>query len=173
VTAVDHYGIATCGCTNAHVLNDIADRCLANSKRWFPDPHTRGPEHAVIHMDLGITGEIGELFAETLALISAGAKVGETIKKEHRFGGLPEAAKFGEELVDVLTYVLNLAALLDIDLGQVLEGKAQECERRYQLRLDEIQLAKSVASMDPPKVVDLMADLEASIKAAQQRRADR
>lgn len=102
-------------------LLSLGEQCLANSKRWFPDPHERGLEHAVLHMTLGIAGEAGEVV--------------EVIKKAHRFGDFPDPRKVAPELVDVLVYVLNLATLLSIDLDIALVQKLEECEARYQRRL--------------------------------------
>jgi hypothetical protein len=42
-------------------LNELGKKLLANSVRWFPDPHLRGFEHAVTHMAFGLGGEVGEV----------------------------------------------------------------------------------------------------------------
>lgn len=104
-------------------LTEMAHICLSNSKRWFPDPHERGVEHAILHMALGIAGEAGEVV--------------ELVKKAHRFGsaGNIDGDKLGAELADVIAYCLNMAALFDIDMQRAFEDKANLCERRYQRRL--------------------------------------
>lgn len=104
-------------------LDDTARECLANSRRWFPDPHERGIEHAILHMALGIAGEAGEVV--------------ELVKKAHRFGKTEEIdrKKLGDELADVIVYCLNLAALLEINPDVALNRKRHECEQRYQRRL--------------------------------------
>lgn len=104
-------------------MYDVAQACLANSKRWFPDPHNRGLEHAILHMALGVAGEAGEVV--------------ELVKKAHRFGETEQInrKKLGDELIDVIVYCLNLCALLDIDPEIALRDKTHECEQRYQRRL--------------------------------------
>lgn len=106
-------------------MDDLAKECLANSRRWFPDPHSRGMEDAIVHMALGIAGEAGEVV--------------ELIKKAHRFGENWESSlnpkKVGDELSDVIVYCLNLAELLGISIERAMRDKRHECEQRYQRRL--------------------------------------
>lgn len=95
----------------------LAATVLANSRRWFPSPHERGAEHALLHMALGLAGETGEVI--------------EVVKKAHRTGDMPAPARLADEMADVLTYLLNICALLDIDIIAALAAKQAECERRW------------------------------------------
>lgn len=102
-------------------LTDLSHTLLANSRRWFPEVTKAGLTNEIIHMTLGIAGEVGE--------------VAEHIKKAHRYG--PDAAwtldpmAIGFELADVLTYILNLAALLDLNMDEMLGEKQAVCEARW------------------------------------------
>lgn len=94
---------------------------LANSARWFPALHARGFEAVVVHLGLGIGGEGGEAV--------------DVIKKWHRIGGetmsVPERDDLAVEMVDCLTYLLNLATLLNIDLAAEWDAKQRVCEQRW------------------------------------------
>lgn len=71
------------------ILNNLADGCLADSRRWFPDLHAT--EHgAVVHFALGLGGEVGEL------LLCDGQDP--------------------DEVADVVIYAIDMARTLGADL---------------------------------------------------------
>lgn len=92
---------------------------LRNSQRWFPTPDGLTGRWQIEHQALGLVGECGEVV--------------EHVKKWHRrdFDTDELRARLVSELPDVLTYLLNLAALLDVDLDEALAAKQAECERRW------------------------------------------
>ena len=102
-------------------LNALAEYLLANSRKWFPTSHARGLEQEILHMTLGIAGEAGEVV--------------ELVKKAHRYGELPDTDKLGEELADVLTYVLNLFAVIGVPPYFALMAKQKKCRIRYENRM--------------------------------------
>jgi NTP pyrophosphatase (non-canonical NTP hydrolase) len=106
------------------MLAKLSAQCLTNSRRWFPGPHARGLESAIILMTLGIAGESGEVV--------------EVIKKALRSGYLDELPyeALAHEIVDVMVYCLNLAELCGIDLDSAFEQKMAVCEQRYQERIN-------------------------------------
>lgn len=89
-----------------------------NSYRWFGDTEfgTTLPHHA-----LALCGEVGE--------------VANIIKKVQRGSlSLNDAkvhAELAMELADVFTYLINIAAILKIDLLRAYEQKCVENERRF------------------------------------------
>lgn len=100
------------------MLNELAETCLANSKRWFPAMHTATWDQ-VTHMTLGLAGEAGEV-ANLVKKVNRGS--------DHLSRMRPDLAL---ELADVLTYTLNLAACLNIDLEEALATKQAICEQRW------------------------------------------
>lgn len=107
-------------------LDSLAASSLGRSIRWFPAPHQRGVGDAILHMALGVAGETGEIV--------------EIIKKLHQDGKVSSLADSGDrdlghEIVDVITYCLNLAALCGVNLDLAFDQKVEICEERYQKRL--------------------------------------
>lgn len=105
-------------------LNELSETCLANSKRWFPhlhDPTITSDAERMKHLGLGLAEEAGE--------------VAGIIKKAtgYRPGQAAHSAPpdLPSELVDVLVYLLNIAANAQIDLDTALANKTAECERRW------------------------------------------
>jgi len=99
-------------------LYHLAKQCLEDSERWFGDS---GKVHDLPHHGLGLGGETGEVL--------------EIIKKIDR-GSLDLSDPNVEEalaleLTDVLIYVLNLAAILNIDLQQTYNQKRSINEDRF------------------------------------------
>ena len=76
-------------------LNDLAHQCLANSQRWFPELHDT-PRRAAMHFLVGYVGEFGEMIE-----------------------CLPSTTDRNEEAADCAIYLMDLAAILGVDLGDV------------------------------------------------------
>lgn len=100
-------------------LNDLAERCLADSNFWFD---MLVGDDAPIHMALGMAGEVGEAV--------------EHVKKAHRNNSRPmieqlDNEDFAFELVDVLIYLLNMTAVVGIDLDGALEAKRSHNVARW------------------------------------------
>lgn len=104
------------------------------SKRWFGDTEN-GTD--LVHMTLGLCGEVGEL--------------ANIIKKVDRNSAdLGDAhVKFDTtmELADVFVYVLNIAALLNIDLLRAYEQKQIENERRFSIQRAKREEEKNVQGL--------------------------
>ena len=103
-------------------LSEMSKQCLANSRRWFPTATNRGDERSILHMTLGLAGEVGEVV--------------EVIKKLDRDDAVltGDKSELALELADVFAYLLNLAELCGIDLGVAHDAKQEICEQRYQER---------------------------------------
>jgi NTP pyrophosphatase (non-canonical NTP hydrolase) len=97
-------------------LTDIAIQCIADSKRWFP-------EHAedVGYLALCMAGEVGE-FAN---LVKKG------IRGTHSLNDDEFRRAMAFELTDVFIYLMNLAAVMDIDLGRIYQIKREYNEQRF------------------------------------------
>jgi NTP pyrophosphatase (non-canonical NTP hydrolase) len=97
-------------------LADIARECIADSKRWFP-------EHAedVGYLTICLAGEVGE-FAN---LVKKG------IRGTHRLDDDEFRRAMAFELTDVFIYLMNLAAVLDIDLEKTYQLKRVYNEQRF------------------------------------------
>lgn len=85
--------------TDMHTLNDLADRGLSDSARWFPELHRRGQIGLAVHYALGLGGEAGELL---------------------------EAPDDPDEFADVLIYALDLARILGGDLDAAYDNLPDE-----------------------------------------------
>ena len=80
-------------------MNALAKQCEANSERWFAHLH-----------DLEITSPAERLKHLTLGLVEEVAELNEVLR-DQRLDMVPY------EMVDVLVYAVNIAAMEDIDLS--------------------------------------------------------
>lgn len=108
-------------------LNVYRDRCLANSRNWFPFADL---DDEIMHQALGVAGEAGEVV--------------EHVKKAHRkaLSGESELdfqealagrrTELGHEIVDTMIYLLNLAGTLGIDLDAAFEEKVAINRARWE-----------------------------------------
>lgn len=99
-------------------LNELSAQAIANSRRWFPKLHTSTWDQ-VQHFMLGLCGEVGEA-ANLVKKVNRGDK--------HLSAILPDLSL---ELADIITYTLDLAACLNIDLDQAITEKVAICEERW------------------------------------------
>lgn len=101
----------------SRTLTEWQAETLTNSRRWFPFPGSTRDQ--IIHQALGIAGEGGEVI--------------EHVKKYHRgdFDIYELRDRLADELPDALTYVLNLAELLSVDLDEALTRKQAISEERW------------------------------------------
>lgn len=101
--------------TELEVLRDRM-RKFAQERDWgrFHDPKS---------VILALVGEVGEL-AELFQWLPA-ADARELAKSE------PLRTRAGEELADILLYLVLLADVLDIDLGAAALAKMEDSERRF------------------------------------------
>lgn len=100
----------------AEPLNALGDQMLADSARWFPDLHTDRSTQ-VVHFALGLAGEVGELV--------------NLVKKWNRGDPVDLREAIGHEVADVLTYLLDLARSLEIDVDAAVAEKRAICESRW------------------------------------------
>jgi NTP pyrophosphatase (non-canonical NTP hydrolase) len=98
------------------VFNELARQCQKDSQRWFPDT-----ANDLVFMALALGNEAGE--------------VQGVVKKVARGSLTLKDAKTKNELVmemaDVLTYLLQMAAMLGIDLEQAYNMKRVVNEQRF------------------------------------------
>lgn len=96
-------------------LVEMQAECLDMSERWFPDV-----AHSLAHHCLALAGEVGELC--------------NLVKKVER-GSLPLTEEVMVELAmettDVLIYVLNIGAVLNVDLDTLYRLKQDYNEERF------------------------------------------
>lgn len=103
--------------TISRAIDRLADNMRENSERWFPQIHD-GSVDLVAFYTLGLSGEVGEVCNE--------------IKKRVRESGNDDRRiELGEELSDVLTYLLLLAGELGVDLLKEYVAKEQINNRRW------------------------------------------
>lgn len=103
-------------------IYDMTEIALETSKRWFPCVFD--PEMALVptpvHFALALSGEVGE--------------VANQIKKAIRNGDLSDInmrVRVGEELADVLSYLMLIADSLEIDLVSEFHKKVKKNEARF------------------------------------------
>ena len=102
-------------------MSDLAD--LRREMREFSDERRWGPFHDPKSVLLALVGEVGEL-AELLQWLPAD-RVTELARDEtlHR--------RLGEEMSDVLLYLVLLADVLDVDLPVAARSKLAQNRVRY------------------------------------------
>lgn len=102
-------------------LNTLAADCLARARGWHPELFDRSHAEVLLHLALGANEEAGE--------------VAGPIKKwdRHRnYGRLDDVrGEVAPEIVDVLMYVLQLAAFLGIDVDQAFAAKVAQNNVRW------------------------------------------
>lgn len=97
-----------------NLLDVLVRQCIKDSAEWFPEAANAmatDPTHrvrALVHHSLALAGEVGEL-ANLVKKVDRGST---------DITGIVFLNDAGEELVDVLIYVLNLAGILGVDLLQ-------------------------------------------------------
>lgn len=98
----------------AALTNEI--RLFAQERDWeqFHDPKS---------LVLALVGEVGEL-AELFQWVPAADAVAE-------FSSADRKQRAGEEIADVLTYLLRLADVLDIDIAHAVNGKIEASRQRF------------------------------------------
>jgi NTP pyrophosphatase (non-canonical NTP hydrolase) len=105
----------------AHLLTQLRDQCMRDSHNWFPGVMGKDKIEDLKHHVLSLCGESGEL--------------ANLVKKVDR-GSLDFDAEvtqldLADELTDVLIYVLNVAAILDVDLLQKYIAKRRRNIERF------------------------------------------
>ena len=97
-------------------LQELADEAMADSNRWFP-------------------GQAKSLAFNTLALCGEAGELANLVKKVERGSLDPSKAttrhEIAMEATDVFIYLLNIAAILGIDLERSYKLKRTENERRF------------------------------------------
>lgn len=94
----------------------LSRECMEDSKRWFPDTAS-----SLIQYCLGLAGETGE-FIDIIKKVHRGSKdIQNAVVKR----------QLAMELTDAFIYILNLAALLGIDLEETYKLKRAENEKRF------------------------------------------
>lgn len=104
--------------SNQAALNDLTDlvRKFAAERDWEQF-------HTVRNLVLALVGEVGELAAE-VQWISDG-QIAESFERQDK------KSQVAAELADVLSYVLRLADVLDINLAEEVMKKISVNEERY------------------------------------------
>lgn len=92
-------------------------RAFAKERDWeqFHDPKS---------LILALVGEVGEL-AELFQWVSADQATTE-------FGRPERKERAAEEISDVLTYLLRLADVLEVDVAAAVRGKLEDSHRRFE-----------------------------------------
>jgi dCTP diphosphatase len=91
--------------------------------REFVDEREWAPFQDPKSLALALVGEVGEL-AELFQWIPADDAVG-------RFATPQRAARVGEEIADVLVYLLRLADVLGVDVSAATRAKLADSDRRF------------------------------------------
>jgi NTP pyrophosphatase (non-canonical NTP hydrolase) len=109
------------GVPENNLLAALAKQCLADSKRYFPEVNARPFLDLLQHHALGLVTESGEF--------------GDIVKKIWRgsldFNALVVQDDLKNELADVLVYLLNLFAMLEIDPLDAYARKREFNNRRF------------------------------------------
>jgi NTP pyrophosphatase (non-canonical NTP hydrolase) len=110
--------------TDPYPLESLAQRCLDDCYRWFPDWRHQHGERQIVHFALGIAGETGEVIE--LVKKWQGGRAGYDIVNDDAM-----RRRLAEELCDVLMYVGDLAAYLRLDLDRAMREKREANDRRF------------------------------------------
>ena len=95
----------------------LSNQCAEDSERWFGDSDS----HNLIHHSLAMAGEVGE-FCNVVKKIDRGSL---------DFRSPAVRVQLANELTDVLVYVLNIAAILQVDLEKSYQSVRAHNEERF------------------------------------------
>jgi dCTP diphosphatase len=96
---------------------------LRDAMREFTEARDWAPFHDPKSLILALVGDVGELAELFQWLPAEKAKDLATVEPLHR--------RAGEELADVLLYLVRLADVLDVDLVAAASAKLAHSERRF------------------------------------------
>jgi NTP pyrophosphatase (non-canonical NTP hydrolase) len=107
-----------------NLLVSLARQCASDSQVWFPEVHGADLVNELVHHTLAMCGEAGEL-ANLVKKIDRGSLDvnAEVVRIDLR-----------SELADVFIYVLNVAAMLHIDLLKEYIVKREFNDKRFNPR---------------------------------------
>lgn len=114
-----------------HLLNQLRDQCVRDSKRWFPtaipidSPELEDQTKALMHHTLSLCGEAGEV-ANIVKKIDRGSLELATEVVQH---------DLREELTDAFIYLLNIAGILNIDLLAQYMAKRNKNIARFEKKV--------------------------------------
>jgi NTP pyrophosphatase (non-canonical NTP hydrolase) len=106
---------------DARCVSDLTE--LRDRMRNFTEERDWGQFHDPKSLLLALVGEVGEL-AELMQWLPAG-ELAERARDE------PLATRLGEELADVLIYLVRLADVVGCDLSKAAQRKLQAAEQRF------------------------------------------
>jgi len=106
---------------DARGVSDLLE--LRDRMRVFTEERDWGQFHDPKSLLLALVGEVGEL-AELLQWLPAGRVVDLALEE-------PLKTRLGEELADVLVYLVRLADVLGCDLSAAAKGKLAAAETRF------------------------------------------
>ena len=108
------------GLPHLPILGGVADLAdLTNRMRAFTEARDWGRFHDLKSLTLALAGEVGEV-AELVQWLPAAAAPDDRLK-----------GRLGDELADVLLYLVRLADVLGIDLGEAALKKLALNEERF------------------------------------------
>ncbi len=99
-------------------LEEIARQCMDDSNKWFGDTSVT---NSIPYMTLAMFGEAGE-FANIVKKIERGSL---------EFGDAKVRYDLTMELVDVFIYLMNISALLRVDMYKGYMHKRAYNEKRF------------------------------------------
>ena len=108
----------------------LQGRALNNSRRWFPhlhDPEQTTEFERLKHMGLGLAEEAGEV-AGVIKKIT-GYKAGQANHSNIDIDAYRD--RLDSELIDVLVYLINIAADNGTDLLKAYLAKEETCNERW------------------------------------------
>jgi NTP pyrophosphatase (non-canonical NTP hydrolase) len=120
------------------LLGKMARGALQDSERWFGDQQQ--VIYSVPYYALCLAGEVGE-FCNVVKKIERGSLSLKDSKT--RF-------KLAAELTDAFVYMLNIAALMNIDLGRSYEIIRAANQQRFTEQRIEREAAAAEAASEPP-----------------------
>jgi NTP pyrophosphatase (non-canonical NTP hydrolase) len=112
-----------------NLLDVLVRQCLKDSERWFGMTMDEPSVRTLVHYSLSMCGEAGE-FANIVKKVDRGSlDLNNAIVKHD----------LADELVDVLTYLLNIAGVLKVDLLKGYLAKRDKNELRFAPKNGEVK----------------------------------
>ena len=126
----------------AGIVRSVSDlTLLAASVRKFNIDRDWDKFHDPKSLLLALVGEVGEL-AELLQWVPAGEARAQALEE-------PLHSRLGEEIADVLIYLVQLADVRGVELASAASAKLAAAEKKYPLAISSVGHPSRVSSRPP------------------------
>jgi NTP pyrophosphatase (non-canonical NTP hydrolase) len=124
--------------TEQNLIDNLTMQCHLDSLSWFPDQ-----ARDLTFMTLAVAGEVGE-FANLLKKVERGSL---------DYADPEVKLQMAEELCDIFIYLLNAAAIMNVNLANIYEMKREKNVERFGQPDHQAAIDRLRNTGSPPRTV--------------------